>query len=75
MVVKDQEKEIWSAEFGGGSTSENPVFVFDSPKIKGNLQVYAIQNNIVVNYSQPKLLGEKIKDYQRELKKKYQFSY
>jgi hypothetical protein len=42
VVVKDQEKEIWSAEFGGGSTSENPVFVFDSPKIKGNLQVLAV---------------------------------
>ena len=42
VVVKDQEKEIWSAEFGGGSTSENPFFIFDAPKIKGNLQVLAV---------------------------------
>jgi predicted secreted protein len=42
VVVKDQEKEIWSAEFGGGSTAENPFFVFDAPKIKGNLQVLAV---------------------------------
>jgi hypothetical protein len=42
VVVKDQEKEIWSAEFGGGSTAENPFFIFDSPKIKGNLQILAV---------------------------------
>ncbi len=42
MVVKDQEKEIWSAEFGGGSISENPYFVFDAPKIKGHLEVLAV---------------------------------
>ena len=42
VVVKDQEKEIWSAEFGGGSTSENPYFVFDTPKIQGHLEVLAV---------------------------------
>jgi predicted secreted protein len=42
VSVTDNEKEIWSAEFGGGSTSENPYFVFDSPKIKGDLKVIAV---------------------------------
>jgi predicted secreted protein len=42
VVVKDQEKEIWSAEFGGGSTSENPYFVFDAPNIQGQLEVLAV---------------------------------
>jgi hypothetical protein len=41
VVVTDQEKVIWSAEFGGGSISENPQFIFDSPRIKGNLKVLA----------------------------------
>jgi len=40
--VLDNEKEIWSAEFGGGSISENPFFSFDTPKIKGDLKVMAI---------------------------------
>ena len=41
VSVWDKEKEIWSAVFGGGSTSENPFFSFDSPKIKGDLKVIA----------------------------------
>ena len=44
ISVTDNEKEIWSAEFGGGSTSENPFFTFDSPKIKGDLKVMAIDS-------------------------------
>ena len=42
VSVTDDEKEIWSAEFGGGSISENPFFSFDTPKIKGDLKVMAI---------------------------------
>ena len=42
VSVTDDEKEIWSAEFGGGSISENPFFTFDSPKIKGDLKVMVI---------------------------------
>ena len=42
VVVKDQDKEIWSAEFGGGSIAENPYFVFDAPKIRGHLEVMAV---------------------------------
>lgn len=42
VSVTDDEKEIWSADFGGGSTSENPYFVFDTQKIKGSLKVIAI---------------------------------
>jgi len=42
VSVLDNEKEIWSAEFGGGSISENPFFSFDTPKIKGDLKVMAI---------------------------------
>lgn len=42
VVVKDQDQEIWSAEFGGGSISENPYFVFDAPKIRSHLEVMAI---------------------------------
>ncbi len=42
VSVTDDEKEVWSAEFGGGSTSENPYFVFDTQKIKGSLKVVAI---------------------------------
>lgn len=42
VLVKDQEKEIWSAEFGGGSIAENPLFVFDTLAIKGDLQVLAV---------------------------------
>ena len=42
VVVRDQDQVIWSAEFGGGSTSENPYFVFDSPKIQGHLEVMAV---------------------------------
>lgn len=44
VVVTDEEKEIWSASFGGGSTSENPYFIFDTQKIKGTLQVLAVDN-------------------------------
>jgi hypothetical protein len=42
VVVKDQDQEISSAEFGGGSISENTYFVFDAPKIQGHLEVMAI---------------------------------
>lgn len=44
ISVTDNEKEIWSAEFGGGSTSENPFFTFDSPKITGKLKVFALDS-------------------------------
>ena len=42
VSVTDDEKEIWSAEFGGGSTAENPFFIFDTQKIKGDLKVVAV---------------------------------
>ena len=42
IVVKDQDQVIWSAEFGGGSIAENPYFVFDTPKIRGHLEVMAV---------------------------------
>ena len=44
VSVTDDEKEIWSAEFGGGSTAENPFFIFDTQKIKGDLTVVAVDN-------------------------------
>ena len=44
VTVTDNEKEIWSAEFGGGSTAENPFFIFDTQKIKGDLTVVAVDN-------------------------------
>jgi predicted secreted protein len=44
VKVTDDEKEIWSAEFGGGSTAENPFFIFDTQKIKGELTVVAVDN-------------------------------
>ena len=59
VSVTDNEKEIWSAEFGGGSTSENPFFSFDSPKIKGDLKVIATDTKGVTyfnKYSNNKLM-------------------
>jgi predicted secreted protein len=44
VSVTDDEKEIWSAEFGGGSTAENPFFIFDTQKIKGDLKVVAVDS-------------------------------
>lgn len=44
VSVTDDEKEIWSAEFGGGSTAENPFFIFDTQKVKGDLTVVAVDN-------------------------------
>ena len=31
-------------DFGGGSTAENPFFIFDTQKIKGDLKVVAVDN-------------------------------
>ena len=55
VSVTDNDKEIWSAEFGGGSTSENPFFSFDSPKIKGDLKVMAIDSQGRKFFNKPPL--------------------
>jgi hypothetical protein len=55
VSVTDDEKEIWSAEFGGGSTAENPFFTFDTQKIKGDLKVIAVDSQGKQYISKPQL--------------------
>ena len=55
ISVIDDEKEIWSAEFGGGSTSENPLFIFDTQKIKGDLKVMALDSHGKKYFNKPSL--------------------
>jgi len=41
IKVFDNDKVIFSGEMGGGSLSENPYFLFDTPKLTGQLHVIA----------------------------------
>ena len=57
VSVTDNEKEIWSAEFGGGSTAENPIFIFDTQKIKGDLKVIAVDTQGKQYLNKPSLIN------------------
>ena len=57
ISVIDNEKEIWSAEFGGGSTAENPLFIFDTQKINGTLKVMAVDSHGTKYFNKPSLIN------------------
>jgi predicted secreted protein len=57
VSITDDEKEIWSAEFGGGSTAENPIFIFDTQKIKGDLKVIAVDTQGKQYLNKPSLIN------------------